>query len=300
MQGGDVLAFAIAGRPVEPGREPTAAYHTATPDFFAAMGIPLQRGRAFKQSDALDTPLVAVVNQAWARRFFPNEEVLGQRIDIGNATDGFYEIVGIVGSMKVRSLDSDDEPVMFVPLAQDPFDEVAFVVRTQGNPLSLVGAVREQVRSLDARLPIFSVRTMEEVVADEVAQPRAAVLLLGLFALLAVVLAAVGLYGTISYVVVQRIREIGIRLALGAQRLDVLRLVVGQGLRLVGVGASLGSVAALALTRLMRSLLFGVSASDPLTFVVAAVLLVIVALVACWIPARRAARVDPMVALRYE
>ncbi len=280
-------------------------YHSVTPNYFHAMGIPLLRGRVFTEQDVRGKPGVIIINETLARRFWPDEDPIGERLAIGLSFDDegapeSYEIVGIVGDVRHRRLDADVFPQMFLPYRQQTWDFMSFVLRTNGDPLRLVGGVRGQVRAVDKDQPVYGIRTMEQYVSASVAQRRFSMLLLGIFAALAVALAAGGTYGVISYSVSQRTHEIGIRMALGAQRRDIFKLVVGQGMGPVLIGVGIGLAASLALTRFLSSLLFGVSATDPVTFAGVAVLLAAVALLACYIPARRATRVDPLVALRYE
>jgi len=290
----------IEGRPpLAPGQALRAGRRNASPDYFRALRVPLKSGRALAPSDAADAPPAAVINEAMARAFFPGEDPVGKRLRTGD-NNPWVTIVGVVGDVRHRGLDVDTRPEMFFPHAQSPSRQMSLVVRSGGDPLALVGAVRERVRAVDKDQPVGNVKTMEAWVAESVASRRFAVLLLAAFALVAAGLAAVGIYGVVSYGVAQRTHELGLRLALGAQRSDVLRLVIRQGMKMTLVGAAVGLAAALALTRLMAGLLYGVSATDPLVFAGVALLLVAVALLACYVPARRATRVDPMVALRHE
>ena len=282
--------------------------------YAAAMGIPLLRGRFISDHDTGNSPLVAVIDEYMARDLFANEDPIGQRLTIpGNTTlpDVPFEIVGVVGHVKHFGLDADAQQkiqhqfyMSFVQVP-DPFltalaASVTLVARTEGDPAAMVGPIKETILGIDKDQAVTAVRTMEQVLADSVSQRRFTMLLLALFAGLALVLASVGIYGVMSYTVAQRTHEIGVRMALGARRGDVLKMVVGQGMQLAGIGLGIGLIAALLLTRFIASLLFGVSATDPLTFVAISGVLGAVALVACLVPARRATRVDPMVALRYE
>jgi putative ABC transport system permease protein len=235
-----------------------------------------------------------------AQQLFPNENALGQRILIGYPASSAREIVGIVGDVKDSDLAARQSAQIYVPFVQNPFWAADIAVRAQGNPSALSGALREQIRGIDSALPVAEVRPMAEVIGSSIAQARFRTTLLSLFGGAALLLAAIGIYGVLAYTVAQQTREIGIRMALGANPGRVLRLVLGRGLRLAGAGTVIGVLAALMLTRLLGSLLFDVSATDPLTFVAVAGLLLGVALLACYVPARRAMRVDPMVALRYE
>ncbi|HZF40160.1 MAG TPA: ABC transporter permease [Blastocatellia bacterium] len=272
-------------------------------DFFRAMGIPLKKGRVFTDEDRADTTPVVVINEAMARRFWPGHDAIGKRIRWGgwNTPNGLT-IAGVVADVKFSSLEAETPPTIYMPVFQIPRirRDAIFIARTTADPASLAATMRREIAAVDADLPVYDVRTMNQVIAESVAQRRFTMGLLAIFAFAALSLAALGLYGVLSYAVTQRTREIGIRMALGGRRLDALKLVVGQGMKMAMIGALAGLIASLALTRLMKGLLFGVSASDPLTFAAVALLLTIVALLACWIPARRATKVDPMVALRCE
>ncbi len=293
-------SFNIEGREFPPGKSPGADIRPITPGYFTVLGIPLKQGRTFSESDGPDAPPVLVINEALARRYFPNEDPLGKRMRLGvnNFTGA---IVGVVESVKHRGLDAEVREEGYAPYAQAPFwGEMSLLVRTSGDPLSVAGAVREQVKALDKALPISKQRTMKTIVAESVAQPRFRTLLLGIFGCATLLLASVGIYGVMSYSVAQRTHEIGVRMALGARSADVLRLLIGQGMKLVAVGVALGLAASFGLTRLLKALLFEVSTTDWVTFVVITLLLLTVALLACWIPARRAAQVDPLAAMRCE
>jgi putative ABC transport system permease protein len=265
------------------------------------------RGRLFNRLDDQDHPGVVIVNETFARRYFPDQNALGQRLKLSapariwqNQRIISSEIVGIVRDVKSAGLNAEAAPAYYVPATQAPLNAMTVLVRTGADPLALLPTLRGAVWALDPNQPIANVNTMEKIVSESIAQPRLSMLLMGLFGALALVLAAVGIYGLLSYSVTQRTQEMGIRLALGAQVWDVLKLVLTQGLILVVIGEALGLLGALALTRLMSSLLFGVSPTDATTFIVVAGLLVGVALLACYVPARRATKVDPLVALRYE
>jgi putative ABC transport system permease protein len=298
--GNNYLAVGIEGRQPPPGTRYGAEFRAVTPEYFKALGIPLVRGRTLSDRDGPEAPSVFVVNETMARRFFPNEDPLGKRIRLGYS-DVWGEIVGIVGDVKHFSLDAEVKEEAYSPYYQAPFWlDMTLVVRTTVDPMSIANAVRNEILGLDKDQPVTRIRTMEAVVAGSVAQPRFRTLLLGVFAVMALSLAAIGIYGVISYAVTQRTREIGIRIALGARRRDVLRLVVGQGMAPAIVGLGIGLIGAFALTRLMKDLLFVVRADDPATFALVAFLLAAAALLACYIPARRAAKVDPMIALRSE
>jgi putative ABC transport system permease protein len=294
--------FAIEGRPDPlPGREPMAEIRIASPDFFQSLGIPFLRGRDFTESDGESGPPVAIVNDALVRQHFPGEEPLGQRLRLG---DEALTIVGVVGSVRQAGLDRDPLPEIYFPYAAPDaigwLVDPVLVIRTAVPPESLADEVRAAVRSVDPALPLYDVLTMEAVIEESLAGRRLNLWLLALFAGMALVLSAAGLYGVISYLVAQRTREIGVRIALGAQKRDVLGLVMRQGAGLTGAGIALGLLGAFALTRVLESLLYGVSARDPLTYAALAAVLAAVALIATWLPARRASRVDPILAIRAE
>jgi putative ABC transport system permease protein len=294
-----VLGFVIEGRPPVPaGASQSTNYFAVSADYFKAMGIPLLRGRVFTEQDTKTTTRVAVINETLAKKFFPNEDPIGKRIHVTNGPTTFREIVGIVGDVKQYGLDQETTMQTYEPYTQEPFTFMSLVVRTTGDPLSLSPAIRNEVLQIDKEQPVSSFATLDQLVSTSVARQKFSMLLLGVFATVALVLAAVGIYGVLSYAVTQRTHEIGIRMALGAGRRDVLRLVVGQGMLLTGLGVGAGLASALLLTRLMATLLFGVSATDPLTFGLIACLLLTIALFACWIPAQRATKVDPIIALR--
>jgi putative ABC transport system permease protein len=296
-----ILGFEIEGRPPQPaGASQSTNYFAVSADYFKAMGIPLLRGRVFTEQDTRNTTRVAVINETMAKRFFPGEDPIGKRIHVTNGPTTFREIVGIVGDVKQYGLDQETTLQTYEPYTQQPFTFMSLVVRTAGDPTGLSAAIRNEVLQIDKEQPVSSIATLDRLVATSIAQRKFSMLLLGVFAAVALALAAVGIYGVLSYAVTQRTHEIGIRMALGAGRRDVLRLVVGHGMILTGIGVGLGLVKAFLVTRLMSTLLFGVSATDPLTFGVIALLLVTIALLACWIPARRATKVDPIIALRYE
>ena len=274
-------------------------------DYFQTMGIPLVKGRYFDARDTADSPLVAIVSEALARKYWPGEDPVGKRITfdrVPNTQDQRWrEVVGVVGHVRNEGLEGESRGQYYVPYSQRPNSADLFIVaRTDADPASLAPAVRGAVAAVDRDLPVYRVTTMEKLVAESLAQRRFWMFLFGVFAGLAMALAVVGLYGVMSYTVAQRTHEIGLRMALGAQAGDVLRMVVGQGMLLVAVGLGLGLGAALLLSRLMSSMLFGVSAADPLTYAGIAVLLAAVAFFASYLPARRATKVDPMEALRYE
>ncbi|HEX6904594.1 MAG TPA: ABC transporter permease [Thermoanaerobaculia bacterium] len=299
--GEDVLTFSVEGRPpAPPGKEDSMIIGTATPDYFKTLGIPVVRGRAFLPQDRAGAPGAMVINEAAARRFFPHQNPLGQRVTIGARDAKSSEIVGVVADFKQDELEREVEPQMFLPYDQLPWESLAVVLRSSQEAQALAPAIRTAVRELDPDLPLYGLQSMDELVAKSTAPSRFYMLLLGGFAFISLVLAAVGIYGVIAYAVRQRTQEIGIRIALGATGDRVLRMVVGQGLALAGVGALLGLLGALYATRGMQSLLFEVSASDPTIYVGVALVLVAVAAVASYLPARRAARTDPQLVLRGE
>jgi putative ABC transport system permease protein len=291
--------FRKEGQTLAPSERPVAGFQVATPDYFRAVGVPLRRGRVFSESDTDGAPPVAIINESFARRFYPNEDPLGQRIIIRNQPQA-HTIIGVVSDVRHFGPERDAGPEIYVAYSQFAIGAVPLVVRTQQEPQALISAVRREIQTIDREVAIGRVRTMTQLLAATGAERRFALLLLGIFAALALLLATIGIYGVMAYAVAARTHELGIRLALGAQPRDVLRLVLKDGLALALLGTGLGLLAALALTRLMSGLLFGVSATDPLTFGALALLLSGVALAACWLPARRAMKIDPLVALRYE
>src|SRR5262245_18302884 len=291
----------IEGRPALPGEGREVHYRVITPGYFRTMGIPLRAGRDLTEQDNAEAPRVALINQTLAKKYWPGEDVIGKRIKLGpNANSPWISIVGVVGDARNFGPENETLPEVYVANLQSPSDRMRLVIRTDVAPLSLVSTVKEVVRSLDKNVPFSQVATVEQLLANSVAPRRLNLALLAVFAVIALALALAGIYGVMSYTVATRTREIGVRVALGAQARDVLRLVVGQGIRPALAGVAIGLIASFALTRLMTRLLYGVSATDPLTFIAVPVLLTAVALLACWIPARRATKVDPMAALRVE
>ncbi|HWM26399.1 MAG TPA: ABC transporter permease [Chthoniobacterales bacterium] len=296
-----VLGFNIEGRPaIAPSDLPSTNYYAVTPDYFKAMGIRLIRGRVFTPQDDAKAPRVAIINETMARQHFANENPIGKRINITNGPDSWREIVGIVGDIKQYGVDKTTSAQSYEPFAQVPFSSVNVVVRTNGSPAALLGALRSTVYAVDKDQPVGAIRPLEEIMADSIARQRFAMTLLSVFSGVALVIAAVGIYGVMAYNVVQRTGEFGIRMALGAQQRDVLRLVLTQGGKLIGLGLLIGLLATLAASRAMGSLLFNTSAYDPLTLATITVLLAVVALVACFFPANRATKVNPIEALRAE
>jgi putative ABC transport system permease protein len=299
MRGDYTLSFSIQGRPpARPGEALSANHRSASPGYFGALGIPLLRGRTFTDRDSEQAPKVAVIDEAFAIRHFPNEDPIGRGIDIGNGTDGFYEIVGIVGSVRHDSLADTPSPTMYVPYRQDIFSGMWLVARTNGDPSQLTSTVRPLLREIDPSLPAFAISPLADVISDSMAQRRFSMLLLASFALIAVFLAAVGLYGVVTYTVSQRTQEIGVRMAIGAGRSDVLKMVVGGGMKLALVGVAVGILGALAVARVVTAMLFDVTPFDPTSYIVTAGILLAVAALACYVPAHRATRVDPIMALR--
>jgi len=296
-----VLGFNIEGRPaIAPSDLPSTNYYAVTPDYFRAMGIRLVRGRVFTPQDDAKAPRVAIINETMARQFFPNEDPIGKRINITNGPDTWREIVGIVADIKQYGVDKATSAQSYEPFAQVPFTSLNVVIRTKGSAAALLGALRPAVYAVDKDQPVGIIRPLEEIMADSIARQRFAMLLLTVFSGVALVIAAVGIYGVMAYNVVQRTGEFGIRMALGAQQRDVLKLVLTQGGKLIGLGLVIGLLATLGASRAMGSMLFNTSAYDPLTLASITLLLGAVALIACFFPANRATKVNPIEALRTE
>jgi putative ABC transport system permease protein len=314
-------SFFVDGRPEPtPGQTPLMEACAVTPDYFRAMSIPLIRGRYFDDHDdrsfiagkdtsklqegerVLSGMNVIIVDEEFARRYWPNEEAVGKRIRLGSDYKApALTVVGVVGRVKMEGLSQDSNRVQgYFVYAQIAPSGMTMVIKSSGDPNQLLNSARAQVKVVDADQPIYNIRSMNDIRAESVAPERLNLTLLGIFAGIALVLAIVGIYGVMSYSVTQRTHEIGIRMAIGAQRADVFRMVMGHGMLLTGVGIVIGLVAAFGLTRLMATMLFGVKATDPATFAIIAVLIAVVAFIACFIPGRRATRVDPVVSLRYE
>jgi putative ABC transport system permease protein len=291
----------IEGRPAPPSESgsPQANYTMVSADYFRVMSIPLMKGRAFTERDTKESPGVLLVNESLARKYWPGEEAIGKRLTIGFEKTP-REIVGVVGDAKQTSLDAQTPLAVYLPYQQFPYAGMTLVVRSGADAATVAGAVRREVQAIDPSLPVSNVRSMEQVLSASVAERRFSMTLVGLFATVALLLAMVGIYGVMAYTVSERTHEIGVRIALGAQAGDILRLILGQGLLLTLGGIGLGLGGAFLLTRLMSGLIYGVTATDPVTFAGVALALALVALAACFIPARRATRVDPMEALRYE
>jgi putative ABC transport system permease protein len=299
MRGGGDTYFKIEGKPFDdPSKQVTALDPQISSNYLNAIGISLVKGRGFEDRETKGTPNTVIINEAFARSYFSDDNPLGQRLIIDIGSPVTCEIIGVARDTKQFSLEFDSTPTMYLPSIE--VGRPNLVVRTSGDPLAMASAVRTAVQSIDSDLPIASVYSMEQILANSVSEPRFRTMLLSVFAALALILAAVGIYGVMSYSVARRTHEIGIRMALGARPSDTLRLVVGQGLTLTLIGVGVGLASSFALTRLLTSLLFGISATDPLTFVSIALLLTVVSAIACYVPARRATRIDPMLALRYE
>jgi predicted permease len=301
---GQNYSFTVRGRTyARSSDQPSTDIRVVTPDFFKTLGIPLLRGRTLDATDIPGAPRVFVVNQAFAKRFFPNEEVIGQSMRLGWGRDtktSNNDVVGVVGSVRGEELAEDPIPTIYASYAQYPSQSVTLVLRASGPPAMLAAPARAIVRDLDHALPVYSVQTMEERVAGSVARQRFYATLIGIFAGVALVLAAVGLYGVIAYAVSQRTHELGVRVALGATGDRITRMVIREGLALTSIGVAIGVVGALVAGQVLSTLLYDVSARDPLTLIGVVVALAAVATIASWLPARRAARVDPLVAMRGE
>jgi putative ABC transport system permease protein len=300
--GGGLLATLLPeGQSRNPDQRGTlTSLNTISPQYFDTLRIPMLDGRGFTDFDRAETKAVAIVNDAMARHFWPGQPAIGKRFSMATNPDYYYEVVGICATAVETTIGEQPQPQVYLPQAQRPSTLVAMIVRTEGNPAAVMPAVLKQVQALNGNMALTNPATIQTVMHDGLWAPRVAASLFAIFGLLGMVLASVGIYGVMSYTVAQRTNEIGLRMALGARPIDVLRLVVGQGMRLTLAGVVLGIVAALAATRLMGSLLFGVSTSDPVTFGAVSLLMVTVALMAGWLPARRAARTDPVLALRQE
>ncbi len=296
--------FSIEGRHPADEDAQNAFVRVIGGDYLRAMRIPVRRGRGFTQADTAAAPLVAVLNETAARRYFPNENPIGQHIRVhasfATGKYGFRDVVGVIGDVKHRGLALETEPEIYIPYDQQPMDFGVVVARTRGDPMSVVSSVKDRIRAIDPALPVADALPMDTLVADSVAGDRFTTVLLGVFGALAVGLAAIGIYGVMSYAVSQRTREIGLRMALGAEGRDVLSMVTRDALRLSAAGVVIGLAATAAATRGLARMLFGVSADDPLTYLAVAAVMVATALAASYFPARRAARIDPMTALRME
>jgi putative ABC transport system permease protein len=296
--------FSVQGKPVPTGQAPIADYRAITVGYFRAIGIRLLKGREFTERDSADAPDAVIVNEELARRSWPGEDPIGKRLQVGTELTRWRQVVGVVGNARLSGLEAKVDPAIYVPFPQNSWPNALrnsfIVLRATTDPQSLIPAIRRELRSVDPTFPITQIRTMDEIVGDSLSQRRFNTALLALFAFVAVALAAVGIYGVMSYAVSQRTREMGIRMALGAEQSDITKLVTSNGARLAALGIAIGVVAAAISSRLMSSLLFGITATDPMTFVFTALLLAAVTLLASYIPSRRAARTDPIAALRYD
>jgi putative ABC transport system permease protein len=295
----------IEGMPLpKPGSFPHPDEHAVSPGYLKTLGVPLLRGREFTDTDTENAPAVGMINAMIAKQFFPNQDALGKRFMFGRPSADrapkWITIVGVTTDTKLYGLANPARLEVYLPFRQAVSGAMDLVVKSAADPASLTSAIRGAVASIDKDQPIFAIATMQQLVKDSVSTRRVTLILLGIFSALALVLAAIGIYGVISYSVAQRTHEIGIRMALGADGGGVLRMIFAQGVKIAGAGVIIGLAASLGLTRLMAKLLFSVSAADPLTFAAVAIVLVAVAMLACYIPARRALRVDPIIALRYE
>jgi putative ABC transport system permease protein len=310
LLGGWQSSFSVEGEPPSaPGQQPSADIGRITPNYFRVMGIQLVRGRFFEDRDGPDATPVCVVDETFVKAHWPNQDPIGKRVRFGDGRhdpkdtrppEPWMEVVGVVRHVKLYGVDQDSRVEMYLPVAQSPQNSFSLVVRTRGNPLNVASGLRGAVQSVDADVPVARVRTLESIIAERVAQRRLATLLISFFGGLAMLLGAVGIYGVTSYGVTQRTYEMGIRMALGAQKRDIFRLVIGNTMIVVAAGMIGGLIAAFGLSRLMATILFQVSPSDPPTYFASPLLLALVALAAIYLPARRATRVDPMIALRYE
>jgi len=294
-------SFIPEGRPLVPEESFQSEYFAQAGDYFQTMRIPLKAGRTFTDHDTAETTPVVVINETAARRAFPGQDPIGKRLTVWRDEKFAREIVGVVGDVKAATLEEETQCQIYVPHAQDPgWGTLGLAVRTKGEPEALTSQVRGVILSLDKDQPAFGIKTMDQAFSESVAKTRLVMLLFGVFSIFALLLATIGIYGVIAYSVAQRTHEIGIRLALGAQARDIRRMILTQGMLVTLIGAGIGLAGAFAATRVMRGLLYGVSATDPLIFIGVSLLLTVVALLACYIPARRATKVDPIIALRYE
>jgi putative ABC transport system permease protein len=295
-------SYTVEGRPVPPPEQAlTTLVRVADAGYFGAMGIPIVRGRNFTEAEEAEARHVVLISESMARQHFPGEDPIGKRITVPmSEKPAATEIVGIVGDVRYEGLTEEANPAVYLPPVELPYPFMTFVVRATGDPAAMAPTVRREIGAIDPDLPVSDVQTLDKVMADTVGRARFNTLLLGLFAGLATLLAGVGIFGVMNYSVSLRTRELGLRMALGAQPGRVLLLVLREGVVLTLVGIGIGLLGALALTRLMSSLLYGVEATDPATFAAIVLLLALVSLVACYVPARRATRIDPLIALRYD
>jgi putative ABC transport system permease protein len=293
--------FQIIGRtPFPQGQEPDAEVRVATPEYFEAIGTGLRRGRLFGAQDDANATRVVLVNEAFAKKFLPGEEPIGQRLNFGGGEKETQEIIGVVADVKNDDLDEAVEPIAYLPYAQNPWSTMSLVIRGTQDPTRLAAAVRSEVQGLDPNLPVSNIKPVRQMIDERISPKRLMTYILAVFGLIALLLASIGIYGVMSYAVTQRTQEIGVRMALGAQAVDVLKLMIKNGMTMALVGVAIGLAGAYALTRVLANLLFKVSATDLVTFGAVSISLIVVALIACYIPARRATKVDPLVALRYE
>jgi putative ABC transport system permease protein len=305
--GGGSIHFNIQGRPPKsPQDYIIVGYHPVSPNYLQTLGVPLLQGRLFTNADSEKNQFVVVVNAAMAKHFFPGESALGKQVQLGATPTKeipYMQIVGVIGDMK-QNLATDPVAEMYIPIRQGdsilPVFNLSFILRTDGDPHAQIPAFRSVVHDLNPDQPLVRIRTMEENISTTISQPRFRTVLLGIFAASALLLSVVGLYGLMAYSVSQRVHELGIRITLGAQKVDVLKLIVGQGLKLVLIGVVVGLAGTFALSRILATFLYGVTATDPVTFGGVSITLIAVAFIACYIPAHRATKVDPIVALRYE
>jgi len=301
--GGWGRSLTVEGYPVLPvGQAPMIQHTVVTPGYFRTMGIPLIYGRDFTDADTKDKPGVTIVDERLARQYWPNENPVGKRVRFGPPEDNepWHTVIGVAGTVRHQRVQEDTRQSVYLPHLQMPVGGLALVTRTSSDPKELANAIRREAAQIDSDIPVSKVATMEEVVAESIWQPRLYATLFAVFAGGTLVLALIGIYGVMAFLVQTRTHEIGVRMALGATARDVFKLIVGRGMKLTAVGVVIGVLGAIALTRLMHSLLFNTSATDPKTFILISILLGLAAFLACYIPARRAAKVDPLVALRYE
>jgi putative ABC transport system permease protein len=301
----NVSSFDIEEHPMPEGQQPDSPMRIVARDYFKTMGIPIRQGRGFEETDQFKSLPVLVVNEHFAQKFFPGQNAVGKRINpgwaVGDEKSPMRTIVGVVGNVKHRTLDMEFTPEVYLPASQIPMDSMSIVARTSiSDPGAITTAVRKELAAMDRNIPLVSVRVFEDYLARALARPRFNAMLLSIFAGTALLLTAIGIYGVMAYSVSQRTNEIGIRIALGAGKNSIFRLVVGQAMTIVAISLVIGVAGAFAATRLLNSLLFGIGASDPLTFIAIMLLVSVVAFLAAWLPARRAMRVDPIVALRAE